>query len=115
MHQRVQELLEPGIPKFCERVLQGVDRGDRTCMRLYAEATKIVGAQVTVAVNLWQQIGINDPDFGRKMIDSAMRANDLDPETAWRLSEQFVQDYRREHGLPELVEARPALGRPGGE
>jgi hypothetical protein len=104
--ERAQQLLRPGLETFCAKILEGVEQRDRTCMRLYAEAMKIVGAQVLMAVNIWQQYGIADEAAGKRMIESAMQAHDLDPETAWRLSEQFVQEYRREHGLPELVEAK---------
>lgn len=107
--ESVSEILAPHDRLWCEKIVEGVRLGDRTALRLFAEARKIVGAQVNLAINVWQQMGVSSEDEGRRMIESAMRANDLDPETAWRLSEQFVQEYRREHGLPELVEAKAAI------
>ncbi len=98
----------PFLPDFCEIVMEGCRQHDRTCLNIYAQAMKLVGAQVELAVNIWAQFGVTDASQAKAMIESAMRARDLDPETAWRLSEQFVQEYRREHGLPELVEAKAA-------
>lgn len=96
----------PFLADFCEIVMDGCRKRDRTCLNIFAQGMKLVGAQIEMTVNFWQQIGIQDPAQGKALVERALKAQDLDPETAWRLSEQFVQDYRREHGLPELVEAK---------
>lgn len=117
--QRMREHLDTDdrVKKFCDRLFEDVDDREcpahRTAMRLYAEIMQAVGGQVNIAVNIWQQLGISDATQGKAMMDAAIRASDLDQETAWRISEQFVQDYRRENGLPELIEARPQLSQEG--
>lgn len=118
--QAMREYLAPYVPEYCESLLEAMRtphfttaKGDvvsnpahRTALGLIAQILKAIGAQVELTINLWQRLGVSDEMHARSMIDSALRASELDHETAWRLSEQFVQDYRRQHGLPELVEAR---------
>ena len=100
-----QRYLRPFLPEYCEKVIEGCRKLDRTCMTIYAQAMKLIGAQVSLTVNLWQRLGAQDEGHAQRLIQTALDAEGMDVESAWRLSEQFVQQYRREHGLPELVEA----------
>lgn len=110
---RMRELLAPHVDRYCERLIGDMDdpesSGHRAAMRLIPEILRAVGGQVMLTVNLWQRFGASDESHAQRLIASALEAENVDEDSAWRLSEQFAADYRRRHGLPELVEAR----RPG--
>jgi hypothetical protein len=101
-----RDLLRPFLPEYCQLMIAGVRRGERHWANLYAQTMKLVGAQVALTVNLWQQLGANDEGHAKALIDRALEAEQMDEDTAFRVSEAFVKDYRRRHGLPELVEAQ---------
>ena len=117
--QEIRERLQPHIGTFCDKIVWGMENptlpspvgngivnnpGHRTAMDLYA---RIMGAVApdTLIVNLWQRIGVQDEATARRLIDRALESEGMDEETAFRMSECYVQDYRRRHGLPELVES----------
>ena len=63
---------------------------------------------MSLTVNMWANMGAQDEGHAQRLISTALDAEGMDIDAAWRMSEQFVQQYRREHGLPELVEAQVA-------
>lgn len=64
-------------PEFIEHFLASLEAGvrqcDRTCMRLYAEALKLVGQQVDLSVMIVNQIGVQ-PAVARASVESLERA-----------------------------------------
>jgi len=102
-----QDEMRPFLRDYCQIIIAGCRKMDRTCLNIYAQAMKLIGAQVELTVNLWGKLGVSGEGHARELIAQALDAQNMDRETAWRISEQFVQEYRRENGLPELVEARP--------
>lgn len=123
--QEIRERLQPHIATFCDQLVWGMENatlpgpnggivnnpGHRTAMDLYA---RIMGAVApdTLIVNLWQRIGVDDEETARRLIERARETEGMDEETAFRLSESYVQDYRRRHGMPELIEA-PRIAQDG--
>ena len=77
-------------------------------MDLIPKILRAVGAETMLVVNLWQRLGAQDEQHAERLIGRALEAEGVDDETAWRISESYAQDYRRRHGLPELVEAKDA-------
>ena len=122
--QEIREKLLPHVGLFCDQVVWGMSNptlpgkdgpvsnpGHRTAMDLYAKIMGAVAPDVLV-VNLWQRIGVDSEDTARRLIDRALESEGMDEETAFRLSESYAQDYRRRHGLPELVES-PRIAQDG--
>jgi hypothetical protein len=45
---------------WCDQVIEGSARGERHCLRLYAEALRWTGGQTNLVVALVQQLGVRD-------------------------------------------------------
>lgn len=67
-------------PEFTEHFLASLEAGvrqcDRTCMRLYAEALKLVGQQINLAVAITAEIGVSVP-VARGAVESMERAKGM--------------------------------------
>lgn len=63
-------------PRFVERFLASLEAGvgqcDRTCMRIYAEALKLVGAQHDLAIQIVNVIGAQ-PGEARSAVETMQR------------------------------------------
>ena len=69
--------LSRGGRLWCDRVLQGVDRGERSCLRLYAEALKWVGAQTNLVAVFVQALGVRDESELKTLVESGRRLERL--------------------------------------
>lgn len=108
--ERMRERLaqEDEVNEYCDILLDDMRDRDcnshRTAMRLIPEILKAVGSQNVLVLNLWQKIGASDEHQARRFVEMGLQAEGMDPETKWRMMETACAQYRREHGLPELVE-----------
>jgi hypothetical protein len=111
----MREHLAPYVGEFCEALMRDLRDPEsvahRTALGLYAQILGAVGGAMSLTVNLWQRFGAQDEGHAARLIGTALDAEGMDLDAAWRLSEQFVQDYRRQHGMPELVEASAPASR----
>lgn len=83
--------LSRGGRLWCDRILQGIDRGERTSLRLYAEAMRWVGGQINIAVALVESLGVRDEVELRALVESGKRLEQLRANAACSLD-----DYRDE-------------------
>lgn len=113
--QAMREHLAPFVGEFCEQLLADMRdpnrTAHRTAMTLIPQILRAVGAETQLVINLWQRLGARDEGHVQQLVATALEAETVDDEGAWRLSEQYAADYRRRHGLPELVEATSAASR----
>ena len=83
--------LSKGGRLWCDRILQGVDRGERTCLRLYAEALRWVGGQGNLMLVFMQSFGARSEDELKELVDSGRRFKQLTAPEA-----QSLEHYRDE-------------------
>ena len=69
-----KEILRPGLERWCRNVLEGLEKGNRTSMHLFAKAMDLVGADVELNINLLmtRELGVTLLEARRKlaMVDS---------------------------------------------
>ena len=116
--EAAQAVLRPAIPEYCEIVLRGCRQMDRTCLNIYAQAMKLIGAQTELTINLWQRMGARDAAHGTRLVNAGLDAEVMDDEATYHECLRFVSSYRLERGLaPLLVPAEapslPAAGLSG--
>lgn len=104
-----ERLCEPEfVEKFLASLEAGVGSCDRTCMRLYAEAVKLVGSQVELSVQIVNQIGAQ-PGEARGYVERGRDAETLAADEhalAARLA-GWLADYASRNGTSvEAVFAR---------
>lgn len=91
----------------------GLKNCDRTAVRTYAEARKIVGTQVDLSLTIINTVGA-PPDEARAAVDMLRRVKDASPEEAARAALEEIDQYCRERGLT-LEQARKSLAVHGGK
>jgi len=61
--------LSRGGRLWCDRILEGVDRGDRTDKRLFAETLRLVGGQVNIVNVLVERLGVGSEGELRRKVE----------------------------------------------
>ena len=98
------EYLRPALAEYCEKIIEGCRRMDRTCLNIYAQAMKLIGAQTELTFNFWQRIGAKDEGHGRALMGAALDVEVMDDAATYRECLRYVSEYRRERGLLPLLE-----------
>lgn len=80
--------LSDGGRLWCDRVIEGVARGERTSMRLFSEAMKWTGGQVNIGT-LLVQLGAKDEHEARYLITEGKRMEELKAAAAEDLGAAF--------------------------
>lgn len=93
-------------PEFVERFLSSLESGvrscDRTCMRLYAEALKLVGAQTDISVQIVNMIGAQ-PAVAREAIAARQQLEGLSQDDLARGAGRAVLDHCAREGIEPLA------------
>jgi len=108
--EAMRAYLEPHIQKYCDMLLRGVDKGDRTAMRAFPEIMGVLGAKNDLVQALVVAVGAQSPEHLKSAASAALDAETVDEETAYAQALDFVQDYRRRMGLSPLVEVDERAG-----
>ena len=99
--------LSRGGRLWCDRLLEGVDRGERTCLRLFGEAMKWVGAQTNVYAVLVERMGARSEDDLKRLVESGKRVEGLADTPVDRMLEDAVEVVRM--CLMRMPERRQAV------
>lgn len=77
--------LSEGGRLWCDRVIEGVARGDRTDKRLFAEAMRWTGAQINIANVFLERFNVPNEDALVRMVESGKRFEQIrtDVEDSW--------------------------------
>lgn len=83
-----------------------LQRDDRSALRLYFEAIKMVGAEreVNTVIALVGDLGIKNLDELRVAVGAAKQVEGVGIEEAERRSLEFIQNQRRLRGEPLLID-----------
>ena len=90
----VAKISEPRmIEAFIGAMHRGLKRGDRTCVRIFAEAHKLVGTQhIQIAINTFlNELGTKTEEEARLLIESGRRMEALKNDASLSL-EQYRND-----------------------
>lgn len=104
--EQIRAYLAPHHVLFCDRVLSGLKRGDRTALNLYPRLVRAIGADSDLTAVLIAQLGVQSLDAARRIMDLAREANATDSEALYERSMRYVVEYRRRHGMPPMIEGR---------
>lgn len=96
--------LSKGGRLWCDRVLEGVDKRDRTCMRLFGEAMKWVGAQVNIGQVFLQQMNVSSEKELATLVDQGRKLERLTNDAG--MSDESYRDEALGL-LKELLERYP--------
>ena len=101
--------LAPHIPAYCEMLVADLkDRectAHRTALIAFPQIMGAIGGKDDLVTALLLALGVKSQDEMQKLVGMSQQAMTADDETTWRNAEAFAQQYRREHGLPPLIEA----------
>ena len=103
----MRELLRPHIKAYCDMLASNALRGDRTCVRIFADLVGETGGKLELINALVVSVGANSTEHLRAAASSALDAETQDDETTYLEALGFVNDYRKRTGLPALVESAP--------
>jgi len=98
--EAMKSALKPHIKAYCDMLARNALQGDRTCVRLFAEIVGAVGSKADLVQALVLQVGAQSPEHLTRAASVALDAESVDEETAYAEALRFVNQYRREHGLP---------------
>lgn len=102
--EQMKALLAPHLTLWVEQTVVGLRLRDRTAMRVFPEIMGALGAKSDLIKALVISVGANSPEHLKSAASSALDAEQIDEPTAYAQALDFVRQYRREHGLPALVE-----------
>lgn len=110
-------LLEAPISRggrlWCDRVLEGVDAGERTALRLFGEAMRWCGAQVNIGQLLLQVTGARSESEAVELVEGGRRLRALSESVTPEMLESDAVEVLRDaiKASPERRDAiREALG-----
>jgi len=104
--ERMLELLAKRVDAFAEMVMtEAIDKGDRTCRRIYHETLMAVGGRDALVNAIVVQVGASSVEHLTRAATRGLDAEGTDEETLYAQALAFVHRFRRERGLRELVEA----------
>ena len=102
--EQMREHLAPHVKAYCDMLAQGALKGDRTCVRIFSDLMGDLGSKGDLIRALVISVGAASPEHLKAAASSALDAEAIDEPTAYAQALDFVHQYRREHGLPALVE-----------
>lgn len=102
--QKVRTRLAAHHEKYCEMLLRGVDRGDRTAMRLYPELVGLTGGSRDLQAVLLATLGVASLDVARRTLEISRDAGAMDEQELYERALRKVHEYRARHGMPRLIE-----------
>ena len=70
---------------WCDRVIEGVDAGDRTALRLFGEAMRWTGAQINIANVFMERLSVRNESELVTLVESGRRMEQItaDADSAW--------------------------------
>lgn len=102
--EAVKAKLAPHLDLFCEVLISGVRRRDRTAMNLFPRLLGLVGATQDMAAALLAQLGVQSLEAAKRTLDMARDASAVDDRTLYEKALAHVMEYRRRNGMPPLIE-----------
>jgi hypothetical protein len=102
--EQMRDHFAPGMAKFCKDELERAENGDRTARNIIARAMGGANGDDFLKA-LVAAVGARSVDHLKSAASVAIDAEEVDEEAAVAEALEMVQQYRRERGLPELIEA----------
>ena len=102
--ETAQGHLRPALKAWCEQVVAGVHKGERTAMNLYAKAMKIAGAEfeLTINVAVEREFGMTLNDL-RQRLTMVESVEDIDETQAITAMELHLREFYRKKGMAVLI------------
>lgn len=88
--------------RFIAALRYGIDRNDRTCMNLYAQAAKLVGQQLSLSVQIVNAIGA-PAERARASVQAFDRVEAMPADVKARKMAAWLENYCRERGFDAPV------------
>jgi hypothetical protein len=108
--EEMRAILSDHVRPVCELVAREAARGDRTALRIFFEVMGAIGAKGDMIQALVVAVGAQSPEHLKSAASIALDAEQVDDETAYVQALDFVTQYRRQNGLPALVEVDERYG-----
>lgn len=102
--EAVKAKLAPHLDLFCDVLITGVRRRDRTAMNLFPRLLGLVGATQDMAAALLAQLGVQSLDVAKRTLDMARDASAVDERTLYDKALAHVVEYRKRNGMAPLIE-----------
>jgi hypothetical protein len=96
-HERVKGLLRPALAHWCNRVCEGVKRGERNAMNNWARAMGVAGAQIEITIAMQRELGMGI-DQARRLIESASSVDGISDLDALAMMEHHLREHYRRQG-----------------
>jgi hypothetical protein len=103
--EQMREYMAPKLKAFCDMIADEALSGDRTAKIIFAKTMGDIGAKDALVQALVAAVGARSVDHLKSAASVAIDAEEVDEEAAVAEALEMVQQYRRERGLPELIEA----------
>jgi len=101
---KMRGYLEPHLAEVMDVLIAGAKRGKRTALNGLIRLATASNASEDVLRALAIAIGAQSVQHMRQAAVAGLDAENVDEATLWAQAEQHAQEYRREHGLPPLIE-----------
>ncbi len=115
------QIVDAGVPDFAKSLLAGIKPG-RVCpacerpainisaLRLFARIAGWVGADTTIVLAIWNQLGVRDEAEARSLIQVARSTDGLDPDATYAMCLAYCREAALKRG--ERIEVvRDAAGK----
>ena len=83
------------VGAFVDSLLDGLRERDRTCMNLYPKLMKMVDAERTLVVEIWQRLGVRDAGEAQVLVERAKSAGSQTPREAMETCGRYAEAYLR--------------------
>jgi hypothetical protein len=101
---------EPYVQAFMDSLLAGLQERDRTCMNGYMKLMKLVDAERTLVVEIWNRLGVRDAGEAQVLVDRAKSAGEQTPREAAETCVRFLEAYLASEPMDRaLIAARLGL------
>ena len=96
--EQFRNLLSPHIPAYCEALVAGVAKGDRTCMIVFPKVMGVIGDHEEVIKNFLAALGARSLEDAKRVMDRWKHAERMDDEAMERFALDFLNERAAKTG-----------------
>lgn len=103
-HELVQQALRPQLARWCQNVIDGVDKNERNAMNLFAKAMRIAGAEYEININVLAAKELGMPlAMAKRRLGMVTMVEGIDEDGAVSIMEQHVRAWYAQRGKRVVI------------